>query len=94
MSPECSGKANTCLDFVNNHEDAKFLRQLSESVSEVARDMVITTFRLNWLDDSGSDLAVLLGPPVFDLEAGISECFIILSSVVLFILLKRVLILR
>jgi len=56
--------------------------------------MVITTFRLNWLDDSGSNLAVLLGPPVFDLEAGISECFIILSSVVLFILLKRVLILR
>ena len=71
VSPVCASEADTCLDFINNHEDVEFLCQLSEPVPEVAGDVIVPTFRLNWLDDSGSDLTVLLGPPVLDLEASV-----------------------
>ena len=92
MGPELAGSADTSLHLIDNHVDAELFSEISESLAEVGRQEVITTFALDWLNSDGNDFRSLFFAPLLNLSSYISERSGILSQVVLYVVFERVLV--
>jgi len=90
VSPEFAGGTNTSLNLINNHEDVVLAGYGTEASEEGGRGVVVATLRLNGLDDNGSWRAVEGGDDLLNLF----EAALLLASVLLGVLLKRILELR
>lgn len=60
VSPELAGRANAGLHLVDDQEDVGPLGDLTETLEERRGGVVVTTLRLNRLDDHGCDRVVEL----------------------------------
>ena len=90
VSPEFASGTDTSLDFIDNHEDIVLASDGAEASEESRRGVVVTAFRLNRLDNDGSRRVVEGRDDVLNLL----EAALLLTSVLLGVLLKRVLKLR
>ena len=62
VCPERSGEADSSLDLINDEIDPKLLRDVLETLSEFGRELVITTFTHDRLNDDADNFGSLLGP--------------------------------
>ena len=92
VRPEVTSAANTGLDLINHHVDAELGSESADTLSELRREVVVATLRLNGLDNHSTYFAAFLNTPLFDFGAHILKCKSILFSVVLNIVGERVLV--
>ena len=71
VCPERSGEADSSLHFVYDEIDPKLLRDVLETLSEFGRELVITTFTHDRLNDDADNFGSLLGP-LLDLSSDIN----------------------
>jgi hypothetical protein len=90
VSPELAGGADTSLDLVDNHEDVVLAGDGAEAPEESRRRVVVTALGLDRLDNDGGGWAVEGRDDVLNLL----EAALLLTSVLLGMLLKRILELR
>jgi len=90
VSPELAGGANTSLDLIDNHEHVVLAGDGTETSEESRRGVVVATLRLDRLDNDSSGRVVEGRNELLDLL----EAALLLASVLLGVLLKRVLELR
>ena len=90
VSPELASGTDTSLNLINNHENVVLAGDGTEASEEGGRGVVVATLRLNGLDDDGSRWVVEGGDDLLNLL----EAALLLASVLLGVLLKRVLELR
>lgn len=87
VSPELAGGTDTGLNLVNDHEDVVALGDLTQATEELGRGVVVTTLRLDGLDDDGSRRVVVL----LDQTLGLLKAALLLSSVLSSVLVEWVL---
>ena len=90
VSPELSGGTDTSLNLVDNHENVVLAGDGTKAPEEGGRGVVVATLRLNGLDDDGRRWVVEGGDDLLNLF----KAALLLASVLLGVLLKRVLELR
>jgi len=59
VTPEVTSGTSTGLNFVDEEDDAVFLRDVSKALSELGTAILVTTFGLNWLGDDDGDIVTL-----------------------------------
>lgn len=87
VGPELASSTDTSLDFINNEEGLVLVGDLLQLVEEIGGSVVVTTLRLNRLDDHSSDGR---GPGLKQ-ALNLGKAASLLLSVLLLELLKRVL---
>jgi hypothetical protein len=87
VSPEGTGGTETSLDLISDKDTAVLLGDVTETLEESRGSVVVTTLRLNRLNDETSNGAVPCGHDTLDLL----EASLLLSSVLLGVVLERVL---
>lgn len=87
VSPEGTGGTEAGLDLISDENTAVLLGDVTETLEEGGGSVVVTTLRLNRLNDETSNGAVPCGHDALNLL----EASLLLSGVVLDMLLKRVL---
>lgn len=90
VGPELASSTDTGLHFVDDHEHAVALGDVTETLEESGGSMVITTLGLDGFNNDGSDGVV----PLLDQPLGLSKTALLLRSVLRGELVKRVLQLR
>jgi hypothetical protein len=90
VSPEFASGTDTSLDLIDNHENVVLAGNSTEASEEGRRGVVVATLRLNGLDNNGGRWAVEGGNDLLNLF----EAALLLASVLLSVLLKRILELR
>ena len=85
MGPEPTTAGDACMDFVNDQVDAHLLGHSSELICKEAGDMMISTSRLDWLNDDGCDLDTLVSLPglylLFDIAEGGQILFLVVGFI-------------
>ena len=87
VAPEGTSSTEASLDLIGNQGDTVLLGDVTETLEESRGGVVVTTFGLNGLNDETSNGALPRGDEDLDLL----EASLLLSSVLLNVLLKRVL---
>ena len=87
MSPEGTGGTETGLDLISNEDTSVLLGDVTETLEERRGSVVVTTLGLDRLNDETGNGAVPCGHDALDLL----EASLLLSSVLLGVVLKRVL---
>lgn len=87
VSPELTGGTDTGLDLVDDEENVGALGDVSQTLEESRRGVVVTTLGLDGLDDDGGNGVVELLDQTLDLL----EAALLLLGVLLDVVLKRVL---
>lgn len=87
VSPELTGGTDTGLHLVDDEEDVSALGDVTETLEEGGRGVVVTTLGLDGLDHHGSDGVVEL----LDETLNLSQAALLLGGVFLDVVLQRVL---
>jgi hypothetical protein len=87
VAPEGTGGTETGLDLIGDEDTAVLLSDVTETLEERRRSVVVTTLGLNRLNDKTGNGAVPCGHDTLDLL----EASLLLSSVLLGVVLERVL---
>ena len=66
VRPERSCLAHTCLNLVDDEENAQLFADVLQTLGELSRDLVVATLAHNRFDDDSADLAALLIFPLLD----------------------------
>ncbi|KAI6767168.1 hypothetical protein HG531_011528 [Fusarium graminearum] len=85
VAPEGTGSTETSLDLISDEDTAVLLGDITETLEERGRSVVVTTLGLNGLNDKTSDGAVPCGHDTLDLL----KASLLLSSVLLGVVLER-----
>ena len=72
MGPEGASLADTSLHLIDDEVNAKLLSNILETLGEFCRNLIVTTFAHDWLDDYGDNLGALLFAPLRNFSAHIS----------------------
>lgn len=87
VGPELAGGTHTSLHLINNEEDVVALGDLTQATEEGRGGVVVTTLRLDGLDDNSGDGVV----PLLDETLGLLQAALLFLSVLLSVLLQGVL---
>lgn len=66
VSPELASATDASLNLVNHEEDAKLVGQVTHALCELTGQVVVTTFRLNGLNNNSANFTALLNAPLFN----------------------------
>ena len=94
VSPELSSGADTSLNLVNKHVNSQLKCQISHTLGEFSRQIVVATFGLDRLHCNADHLLAFLDSPLLNLGTHVSKSCLVLSPVILNILCQRILVSR
>ena len=92
VRPESTCCADAGLHLIDDKVHAFFLGDILEALSELSRQMVISTFRLDRLDDSSYDFGAFFFAPLADFGPNIGKTGLVLGHIVLNVVFQRILV--
>ena len=94
VAPEFAGRADACLYLVDDKVDTKLEGQVSHALSKLIGEVIVTTFRLDWLHDNRNNLFSVAVFPLTDFGSNVSQASLVLGTIILDVVGQRIFVSR